>query len=446
MSDDVDLLRRYAASVPPPTADLFESTRSRLVEAIESEVGTAGPGAPTPIRRSGVRAPRFLVGAVAAILLLGLALPLAVWTGGGSPASEVPAWRLTGYLSKSGWQLQPTAGANPYRLTCSTRTTCFASSPNPCSTGGANSTGTNTCGPVSSAIEVSRDGGATWTTSLDPGGRIWMGTVSCSTQALCRVLGFVDGQGRAFLFTTTNAGITWSSLPMPAPVYVGPVNVGQAQLSCTSVAECVVLTNGPRPGGGIKGFSYVTTNGGQSWASSPLPGTFRAYALQCLRGGIVHCRRAGTEQLPGHQSGFTESGWDLLQHRRRTDLEVSCRACGLGRIVGPSLAVMSSTAWPRRAPACPPNTAWSSELTTEGDTGVSPDLLPYQQRSSPSRPRPPLVVGRRAFKGRFTTTSRRRSFRPPMVGKRGPAIYFRPSTARLFDSSAPSPARRGAVA
>ena len=281
MSDDVDLLWRYAASVPPPTADLLESTRSRLVEAIKTEPGTGRPGAPAPIRRLGLPAPRILVGAVAAILLLGLALPLALLAAGGPRPSEAPTWRLTGYLTQPGWRLQPTAGASAYRLTCSSKRTCFASSPDPCSAAGATSTGTNTCGPVSSAIDVSRDGGLTWTASLDPGGHIWMGAVSCSTEAVCRVLGFDDGQRRAFLFTTVDAGITWSSSPMPGPVYEA-----QAQLSCVAASDCVVLADEPRAAGGIEGFSYVTTDGGQSWASSPLPGTFRAYALQCLRGGL----------------------------------------------------------------------------------------------------------------------------------------------------------------
>ena len=90
MSDDVDLLRRYAASVPPPTADLFESTRSRLVEAIETEVGTAETGTPAsdpPLGRAGAPVPRRRCGGHPAPRPRATARCLD-W--GGSRASEAP--------------------------------------------------------------------------------------------------------------------------------------------------------------------------------------------------------------------------------------------------------------------------------------------------------------------------------------------------------------------
>jgi photosystem II stability/assembly factor-like uncharacterized protein len=66
-------------------------------------------------------------------------------------------------------------------------------------------------------------------------------------------------------------------------------------LSCATALHCDSLQNEPGPAGigGIRYISNVTTDGGHTWSSSPMPGTFRGYALECSTPDL--CIAAGNE-------------------------------------------------------------------------------------------------------------------------------------------------------
>ena len=184
----------------------------------------------------------------------------------------------------------------------------FASSPNPCSTGGANSTGTNTCGPVSSAIDLSRDGGATSTTSLDPGGRSrwepWLldpGPLSRSR--LCgrtgpSLLRPLERLHHLVLVADAGAGVRRPGERGPSPA--GPVPAHRSS-----------FTNGPRPGQGIEGFLYATTTVVKAGRRARFS-AFSDVRSSAPRRGTVGRRGAGPPHLPGHESRFPGACRDPL--------------------------------------------------------------------------------------------------------------------------------------
>jgi hypothetical protein len=89
------------------------------------------------------------------------------------------------------------------------------------------------------------------------------------------------------MFTTANGGQSWITLPMP-----GRVESAQL-LSCGTPSACVSLESEPGPDGqGLRYVSNVTTDGGTTWSSSDLPGTFRANGLTC--DATDHCIATGS--------------------------------------------------------------------------------------------------------------------------------------------------------
>jgi photosystem II stability/assembly factor-like uncharacterized protein len=129
-------------------------------------------------------------------------------------------------------------------------------------------------------VEVTNDGGASWkalaitTTPID-----YFGAISCPTSTICMVEGDVSGSSANEMFTTTDGGQSWSSQPSPGQ--------GDHLLSCATATHCVSLESQVGPGGhGVQYVSSVTNDGGATWASSFVPGTFRAYAVQCVTASV----------------------------------------------------------------------------------------------------------------------------------------------------------------
>ena len=203
-------------------------------------------------------------------------------TGVGQHPVKAATWRLAGYISQPSWTVQSSTGpgsSNPdtLDLVCPTATTCYVidTVSAPSSSGPDASTQT--------VVEVSNDGGSTWQQSLVPTNGESVAAISCSSSSTCMVTGSSSTGIGTSIFTTADGGRTWTTSPLAVPPSQG---FATSPFSCWNQSSCVELEEGPGPGGlGIGYVSYSTTNGGQSWSKSNVPGTFRPSALDCLSNG-----------------------------------------------------------------------------------------------------------------------------------------------------------------
>jgi len=132
-------------------------------------------------------------------------------------------------------------------------------------------------------VEVSNDGGSTWQQSLVPTNGESVAAISCSSSSTCMVTGSSSTGIGTSIFTTADGGRTWTTSPLPCR----RAKASQPHRSRAGTRARVSSSKkGPGPGGlGIGYVSYSTTNGGQSWSKSNVPGTFRPSALDCLSNG-----------------------------------------------------------------------------------------------------------------------------------------------------------------
>jgi len=259
-----------------------------------------------------IRMKRPAVLAVLGVLVVAaIVVPLATGNSGTLRTNTTPVvttpthgiWKLAGYISQPGWQASSASGPLPttqqftLQLTCPTASTCYSS-------------GTyvkNVHENSQSVISVTRDGGASWHLSLAPGDGTYFYGFSCPTANTCMVVGDVPNTNtHPSLYTTTDAGVSWTSVPMPGLKEL-PV-----LLSCSTTLKCATIglvqtPTAPTP------TSYVTANGGQSWTTSALPPSFfpsDQSALDCFPNG--RCVASGSE-------GFGPKGQGLASMIYSTD-------------------------------------------------------------------------------------------------------------------------------
>lgn len=108
-------------------------------------------------------------------------------------------------------------------------------------------------------LEITTDGGTSWSESSTPG-TLNPTSLTCPGAATCAALS--STQAGPALVETTDAGETWATEPFP-----GSFTGVDPSLSCTSALDCVAIASA---GDGAV-TSFVTSDGGQTWASSSLP-------------------------------------------------------------------------------------------------------------------------------------------------------------------------------
>jgi hypothetical protein len=128
------------------------------------------------------------------------------------------------------------------------------------------------CWVVGAAIEISKDGGAVWTSESMPmlPGRIMLTTVTCPTARICIAVGTQGVNGPAVAITTTDAGTHWevSDHTSLQGVSVGGTAVGEGLLdvTCPTRTHCVAVGYV----GQADGLVLVSSDSGQSWHQIPL--------------------------------------------------------------------------------------------------------------------------------------------------------------------------------
>jgi len=167
--------------------------------------------------------------------------------------SNVLVWRSTdgGITWNSNWAPAP-ALASSLRLTCPTTLQCYA----PVAVGSRIPSNKN-------EIMMTNDGGITWTfatpapagsaTSIDE-----YNSLSCTSASTCWIAGEVMptghlGTSQAAIWVTSDAGQTWTSVPLPIKLGIIFQVVCNAPAACLAVAQPPykdgqAIPNGPLPG------------------------------------------------------------------------------------------------------------------------------------------------------------------------------------------------------
>ena len=207
-------------------------------------------------------------------------------------------WVLVGYVGNA-WRTLPTpVNEKGFSLTCPTDEACYA-------LGGVQ----DPSGGSRLVVEVTMDGGATWTEAAAlPSGLVSTSRLSCSDARNCALLG-LDGAGVGSLIETSDAGQTWS-------VNRGPTGTSAYSeiggLSCSSTADCVTVLGDPVSGS--QAAAFRTTDGGQVWSQSSLPAGMMPDSLSCDTAGDCVAAGLGATQtgnsVPIAEAAYSSgSGW-----------------------------------------------------------------------------------------------------------------------------------------
>jgi photosystem II stability/assembly factor-like uncharacterized protein len=159
------------------------------------------------------------------------------------------------------------------------------------------------CVAVGAQILVTTDGGSSWTARYVQGGTGILRSVSCVSSTTCvaigdNPLGEEQSSAAAFEVATTDGGLTWTSVAMPAG------SSSLSTISCSTAGSCTA--SGPALVG-----SYVpvltTQDAGATWANATLPSDISAVnSLNCQSTlGCVFTGLEGGSPVSGTTEGAT---------------------------------------------------------------------------------------------------------------------------------------------
>jgi hypothetical protein len=284
---DDDLLAGLARLTP------LQWPERAMADRIVARLVAAAPSAGKGPRQRGLSRRRLShrVALVAAAVIVVIAAVTAVIAGSGSAAPVFRAhfsatvlrparparparhqrgqWALIGYFTEYGWHAHYNSYA-PNTLSCPSAVLCYLTAAKPVPVPQS---------PQFDVLEVSRDGGQSWTTLGLPS------TMSISTPLQCPESGTIClaggyDAGRVVLFRTADGGHTWTAYPVPGAVQYAD------QVSCTSARVCVGIFTTPMTAAGSE--VLVTSDGGRTWGPGPaLPRGQHPDYLTCQRGTCV---------------------------------------------------------------------------------------------------------------------------------------------------------------
>ena len=163
-------------------------------------------------------------------------------------------------------------------ISCPSASTCYAVANGPLYT--------DTTGTSASAIEITKDGGATWSLQNAPLGGQPLTSVNCPTTTFC-----VAGGGGGSLIRTTDAGATWTVDPFFA-------GVGISGISCVPVRRSPITCLAAlydNSGNDVLANTAADTNG--TWGYTAQPSSNHAFltAISCVgtRFSAVACFAVG---------------------------------------------------------------------------------------------------------------------------------------------------------
>jgi photosystem II stability/assembly factor-like uncharacterized protein len=174
----------------------------------------------------------------------------------------VGGWQLVSYLSTPGWHSSD-IGTPPLVLSCPSAVRCYMVAARPVLNSGPGYLTT----PHFNLLEVSRDGGVSWTTLSLPADVSITTPLQCPASVMtCYAAGY--DAGHVVLLTTTDGGQSWAARRIPGSAYFA------AALDCAAEGSCVVLfqTSGWAPGYNLRAHNaavLVTHDDGLSWSAGP---------------------------------------------------------------------------------------------------------------------------------------------------------------------------------
>jgi hypothetical protein len=190
----------------------------------------------------------------------------------GSPARS-GKWQLTGALLSGNWH-QNTEGPPPGSLTCASTSACYDLSGYYTSPRAGQT-------PRYYSLYVTTDLGRTWGVLAMPAGFQASTALSCPASSTCAAGGTLNGQP-AFLLST-DSGSRWTITPLTG--LAGEL----VELVCSSATACHGVLGPPSAAANAPQAQsspphevlVTTTNAGRTWESSPLPAADLVYGLAC---------------------------------------------------------------------------------------------------------------------------------------------------------------------
>lgn len=307
----------------------------------------------------------------------------------GTQARPIAAspWHLVGDIVPAGWKLG-TPGPGPGMVTCPTTEVCYVTGDTSTSAQGLSQAG---------GLYVSTDGASSWSVLALPQGFTFTSELTCVAATVCAAGGTENGT--AVFAETGDGGHRWTVTTTGKAGWL-------VHLTCVSARRCMGLSLVPSaaaamakgtstPGPFAEAFAR-TTDGGDRWTTTALPGTVRFSALQCM--SAASCVTIG---YPSGTQGATPRGVALwtddagLRWQHGTlpagvgfsDLSgLSCggpaRCMAVATVADPATSCSASanrtTLAPiatLTAPACG-SAAWVSTMLTTQDRGATWQLEP----------------------------------------------------------------------